>query len=71
LLQATFTRFLRAAAIAFWIATGTSRALPNPKPTRPPVTDHGERGEAELAATLDHLGGAIHRNELLGELVAG
>ena len=27
--------FLRAAAIAFEIATGTSRALPKPKPTRP------------------------------------
>ena len=25
----------RAASIAFWMATGTSRALPRPKPTRP------------------------------------
>src|SRR5690554_4991724 len=27
--------FLRAASMAFWIATGTSRALPRPKPTLP------------------------------------
>ncbi len=27
--------FLRALSMAFWIATGTSRALPVPNPTRP------------------------------------
>ena len=34
-LSGTLIMFLRAFSIAFWIATGTSRALPYPKPTRP------------------------------------
>ena len=33
------------------------------------VAHHGERGEAELPAALNHLGGAVDRDELLDELV--
>jgi hypothetical protein len=62
--------FLRAWAMALEIATGTSRALPKPKPTRPgAVADHGERGEAELPAALDHLGGAVDRDQLFEQVV--
>src|SRR6056297_3592853 len=34
-LRATAFMFLRAASMAFWMAMGTSRALPRPMPTRP------------------------------------
>ena len=33
------------------------------------VADHGQRGEAELAATLHDLRGAVHGHQFLGELV--
>ncbi len=33
------------------------------------VTHHGQRGEAELPAALDHLGGAIDCHQFLEELV--
>ena len=35
------------------------------------VAHHGERGEAELLAALDHLGHAVDRDELLEQVVAG
>ena len=57
-----------AASVALRIASGTSRALPWPKPTRPfssPTTT--ERGKAEAAAALHHLGHTIDVDELVGE----
>src|SRR6202790_2266219 len=35
------------------------------------VPHHGERGEAELLAALDHLGDTIHRDQLFEQVVAG
>jgi hypothetical protein len=59
----------RAASIAFWMATGTSRALPRPKADATlAVADNGERGETEDTAALDHLGHAVDLNQLLLEV---
>ena len=58
-----------AASVALRMASGTSRALPWPKPTRPLlVADDHERGEAEAPAALHHLGDAVDVDELVDEL---
>ena len=55
--------------MALEIATGTSRlAEPETDPAGA-VPDHGQRGEAELPAALDDLGGTVHGHELFGQLI--
>ena len=67
-LRSTSAMLRRADSIAFWIATGTSLALPRPKPHAPgAIADHGERRKTEDAAALDHLGYAIDLDEFLNQ----
>ena len=58
----------RADSIAFWIATGTSRALPRPKPTLTiAIANHGERRKGENATALDSFSNAVDLDEFLNQ----
>jgi hypothetical protein len=67
----TRTIFFLAEAVALRIASGTSRALPWPKPTRPLLVAHDDqRSEAEALAALHRLGNAVDVDQLFDQLLA-
>ena len=70
--RGTLKRFFLASSMPFWIAAGTSFALPYPRPTLPfSVADDDERGEREPPAALHDLGDPVDRDHPLFVLAFG